>query len=334
MPKLARALTSGTAPLFQRLSLSLQGRKIDKAMESVADMLEARARIPGCKRLVCFESFEKDAWHASFSLDARLRLLSALLPSVTALQYFRWNDAFESCFCEVQAQCLTAIDFRLLNYGGGGFSWKLFKAAPALTNVEITCSNYDPYVDKAALQAIIIALRHGLLPNLRQLFLSGCTLKRGASRNLMDALEESGCSKRLATLRLEYCEIGAEEMCALADLLCRGAFPALEYMDLSKNPSIKDVGIVALAEALLNAPETPLRMLDLFNLGMGDKGFAAFAALVHHGRLEKLIDLHLSGDVGVISQGIILLAQAIDARSLPSLKNFGLGYMGIRIQKN
>lgn len=64
---------------------------------------------------------------------------------------------------------------------------------------------------------------------------------------------------------------------------------------------------MALAEGLLNAPKTKLKYLYLNdNIGMGDNGIAALAALVSQDRFEQLEDLHLSDDGGVTNEGIVL----------------------------
>lgn len=52
LPILARALAGGTSPLLQHLSLL--GDE-DEDMDIIADMLETRASISGCKGLECFE---------------------------------------------------------------------------------------------------------------------------------------------------------------------------------------------------------------------------------------------------------------------------------------
>ncbi len=59
-----------------------------------------------------------------------------------------------------------------------------------------------------------------------------------------------------------------------------------------------DVGVVALAEALLKAPKTNLTILYLNDVGMGDKGISLLAALVSQGRFEHLEELFLSNGGG------------------------------------
>lgn len=116
--------------------------------------------------------------------------------------------------------------------------------------------------------------------------------------------------------------VGAESMCTLADLLCRDIFPALRKLCFSGNPDITDVGVVALAIALQETTQTYLMFLNLDDVGMGDGGIAALASLVAQGRLEQIAWLKFSGNNKLIDQGVITLAQAIEARGLPILRVF------------
>ena len=70
--------------------------------------------------------------------------------------------------------------------------------------------------------------------------LNGCAIGDEGVKDFMDALEDSGCAKRLESLTFEVCKIGEEGVRALADLLCRGALPALERLSLPENFTITD----------------------------------------------------------------------------------------------
>ena len=130
LSRLMRALTGGTAPLLRHLSLTVDG-VIDSDMESIADMLEARVRIPGCNRL---ESFKWDSnWFDRASLTTRIRLLQVLLPSVMTLEKYTWNEAFEICFLEVQPPRLTELKV-LLEDEGNVFSSDVLETIPAVCN--------------------------------------------------------------------------------------------------------------------------------------------------------------------------------------------------------
>jgi hypothetical protein len=111
-------------------------------------------------------------------------------------------------------------------------------------------------------------------------------------------------------------------MRALADLLCKNAFPALKKLCVPRNPGIKDVGVVALADALGKATQTCLTHLNLASVNMGDEGIAALAYLVCEGHLEQLKVLYLSDNHDVSKQGIITLAQAIGTDKLAMREDF------------
>ncbi len=83
----------------------------------------------------------------------------------------------------------------------------------------------------------------------------------GDVRGFMDALEESGCAKRLVSLTFDQCEVGVAGVQALANLLCRDAFPALKGLCIAKDPGVTDMGVVGLAKALLKSMQTFLRGL-------------------------------------------------------------------------
>ena len=108
--KLARALKVGTAPRLRHLNLAW-GRYLESDRNIIADMLEARAKIPGCERRENFE-LDGDRFDQA-SLGTRTRLLRILLPSLTEMIAFTWNQAFERCFLEVQAPYLCTLQFRL-----------------------------------------------------------------------------------------------------------------------------------------------------------------------------------------------------------------------------
>lgn len=86
------------------------------------------------------------------------------------------------------------------------------------------------------------------------------------------------------------------------------------------NHDLTDVGVMALADALLKATQTFLTHLNLSDVGMGDEGIAALASLVSQGCMQQVTELSLSSNGGVTNRGIISLAQAIDARGLSNLR--------------
>jgi len=123
--KLTRALRRGTAPQRQDLHFPFlpDARCRDDKMTAVADMLEARARIPGCKRLERFNV--NRCWLSGGLLATRIRLLRVLLPSILDLpDMLTWNQAYEPSFIEARAPYVTALDVCLQRFGGV-FSWKM-----------------------------------------------------------------------------------------------------------------------------------------------------------------------------------------------------------------
>lgn len=86
---LARALTGGAAPRLQRFSFNETGCT-ENDVNSITDMVEAHARIPGCNSFTYLdsnfdESGEDSVWFDQASIATRIRLLRALLPSVEDL---------------------------------------------------------------------------------------------------------------------------------------------------------------------------------------------------------------------------------------------------------
>jgi len=114
--------------------------------------------------------------------------------------------------------------------------------------------------------------------------------------------------------------IGVEGARALADVIGREVLPALQGMSLYHNPKVSDEGLIVLAEAMGNTSRSFLRKLVIVNIGMSDRGMAALESVVRHGRLERLEELNLSNNKSVTDDGIIALAQEIDARGLPKLR--------------
>jgi hypothetical protein len=200
----------------------------------------------------------------------------------------------------------------------GVFSWKVFEAAPALVSVLIGCVNQIPN-GTTALKAVTTALRNGAFKKLAEVAMINFDLNVEEVRDFAIALEGAECAKRLTCLTFINCGLDAEGARALANVLCQSTFPALKKIGLYGNHDLTDVGVGALAEALLKAPQTSFTHLNLSDVGMGDEGIGALASLVSQGRMEQLEELSLSSNSGVTKHGIIALAQAISAQGLPML---------------
>lgn len=101
-------------------------------------------------------------------------------------------------------------------------------------------------------------------------------------------------------------------------------FAVLNSIDLAVDSGIGDVGVVALAKALVEALQSPLTSLAMSSVGICKVGMAALASAVQQGKFERLGRLELSDDPGITDEGIIALAQAINARGLPALRTFSM----------
>jgi len=153
-------------------------------------------------------------------------MLRGLLPSVKVLPAFTWRRAFQACFRERQAPYLMALSV-YLGDDVSGFSWNVFKAAPSL--VKITIKGLEQTaLGVAVLRSVSAASRNGALQHIDELYLQKCTLGDRDIKGFADALEESGCAMRLASLTFASCGVDVEGVRVLTDLFYRGLFPAME----------------------------------------------------------------------------------------------------------
>lgn len=157
------------------------------------------------------------------------------------------------------------------------------------------------------------------MQKLEELEIRNCMGDGKDVREFMGSLKASGFATRLKNLCLDDCEVLVDGLRAFADLLGEEGFPALKQLRLVNDPGVKNVGVEILVEGLVKITTTNLTVLDLSRVGMGDQGIAAVAALVSEGRLQQLVDLHLSGNGDITNQGIIYLVKAIIAHGLPRL---------------
>jgi Ran GTPase-activating protein (RanGAP) involved in mRNA processing and transport len=118
------------------------------------------------------------------------------------------------------------------------------------------------------MQTLTAALRHGALQNLKSVSLD-CGVHDEDVVDFMDALERSGCAKRMEVLMFAQNGVGAEGLRTLAKLLCRDSYPALKELRIRIDSFNMDAGVMALAEGLLRATHTALRRLDLMEYGDG-----------------------------------------------------------------
>lgn len=276
-------------------------------------MIEARARLPECKRLEYFDLELGWCWLNHVWPATQVRLLRALLPSLKKFGTFKWQSAYEQYFLESKAPRLE--DFRCqCEHFGSVFLSKTLEAAPALLRIEVGCDNST--IGGAVLQAISAALRHRALQNLQELELRGCHCVDGEFGGFVDALEGYGCPTRLRAFSFTGCEVDHDGMRAFADLLAQDGFPALKSLNFSFNRGVTDVGVVALANALSSATRTFLIHLSLASMKIGDEGIVALASLVEQDRFKQLKYIDLSQNEAITDRSLILLAKAIGRRGL------------------
>lgn len=146
-----------------------------------------------------------------------------------------------------------------------------------------------------------------------------CSVGDWDSSDFMDALRKSGCATGLVKIEFGHCQLGTGGVRILASYITRGAFPALNDLSLYNDLTVTEAGVLALAEGSLSAPQTCLTSLNIWGEGMGKESVAAVASLIRQGRFEQLAYLNTSENGGISDQGVMVLAQAIEARGLPKL---------------
>lgn len=131
-----------TVPLLEHLSLVFGTENDGKAMAFIADMLEARVCIPGCKRLNSLDLYRPGPfgsigdyhWLNRGSLGTQIRILRVLLPSLGCLSHCEWNQAFEPCFRDIKAPYLESMQF-YQGHDGSLIPWQVFESTPALVKI-------------------------------------------------------------------------------------------------------------------------------------------------------------------------------------------------------
>lgn len=199
--ELARALSGGTSPLLE--NFSFPETFVDReCMDPLTDMLEARARNPGCQRLKTCRLHQD--WRSLGPLESRIRLLRLLLPSVIRTQGFQWNAAFEPVFLESRPIFLDQLMIALVGDGSGP-SAEVLEAIPALKSLLYICLvNMPSPLD--AIPPVITALHRGVgLKNLKDLLFVEChdlLWLREASENVRIFCLQCRCRRSTHTGRL------------------------------------------------------------------------------------------------------------------------------------
>jgi hypothetical protein len=170
LSKLARALKGGALPLLEKLRVS-QKSVTEEDSKALADMVEARAGIPGCRQLQILDA-NLGSWLDGTSPSTQIRLVRALLPSLKDFGMVKWNDAFDPCFCDVRPQYLEALRIRVVNDLRP--SHEVLEAVPALKVLTYMCM---PFVGATAFQPVTDTLRRDVgLQNLRNISVCFCRL--------------------------------------------------------------------------------------------------------------------------------------------------------------
>ena len=92
-------------------------------------MLEARAKVAGCKRIECLKCIDDHFDRAP--LATRVRLLRTILPAARELpMFFHWEHDIESCFLELKAPYVHSLTMCLANEETA-FSRNVLEAVPA-----------------------------------------------------------------------------------------------------------------------------------------------------------------------------------------------------------
>lgn len=166
---------------------------------------------------------------------------------------FTWINDFNPCFLEMQAPYLTSLEIRLQD-DRTIIPWKVFEALPALVKLSIGIDT-DTMRDATVLRSLTMALHHSALRYLESIEMTMFDFTDRVGE-FMEALAGSDCAKCIMYLSFIDCGVGPEGMCALGCLLGKEKIPALEALHLLRNPGIRDVGVVALAEAMLKPMQT------------------------------------------------------------------------------
>ena len=135
LSSLTTVLASGAAPLIRSFYFNATGCN-EEDLDSIADMLEARALIPACPGFECIDG-KKRHWFDQDATETHVRLLCTLLPPVKELPPITWIHCFEDSFIDMKPQYLTRIEvwFWIEESLSGTFPSTVLKAAPALESV-------------------------------------------------------------------------------------------------------------------------------------------------------------------------------------------------------
>ena len=312
VPLLAGALASDAAPALRILALD-SGSFQDEDLEALAAMLESRAARPACRGLDRIEASRLLC--QSLAVGARCRVLQALLLTVTSLDEFRYDDAYDACFVESPPP-------RLMSLVVGGVAVPpaaVLRALPALEDLRYHHRGSGAWVNAHIVPVMASMRSAAALPQLHTLALHKIYLLPAQWTTFLDALVHV---PTLSTLELPESSILSASVATFAGMVAQDRFPMLASLSLSSSPGIGEEGVVSLAEGLQAAQHTRLVDLNLRSVRMGDAGLTALARVVGTGRFDRLETLSLEWDVAVTDAGVCALAEAVEAHGARGLPMF------------
>ncbi len=314
---LAGAMASGAAPLLRTLQVEcVFGYFKDEDVEALAAMLEARAQLSTCRGLEQLHTF--GVLDEARSLAMRCRLLRAFLPSATGLDRLEWDAAYEDCFVTVQPSRVTKMVEEETNTPISEVEvWESLPALEELT-YEGACSILPAYPSN--LDSFLRALNRGVaFQRLQKLSLSDFDYDAVVWKRALQTLAGAACASQLTSLEFSNSYESPAFVAPVSQLLSQGAYPALNNLAITHSKGVGDTGVVALAQALLDAPTIRLAELSLSNVEIGDEGMAALARVLEAGRFDRLETICLGDSDDVTDAGLGAWVRAIDTAGVHGL---------------
>ena len=270
---LARALASGACPSLRVLDLGNHlNLYMDKDVEALAAMLEARARRPACHAL---DTIKAEYLVDESSRPARSRLIRALLPTVTELPQFTWRPEYEACFLEFQSPSLKKFKAT----GPENPSMEVWEALPELEEVVYVAGEELAYGRMADVEPFIAALNRGVaFQRLEKLSLRYIELEANEWGLLLCTLAGAPCASHMTTLKFDDCNLCPASVATLAKLLGQDAFSMRADLELLHCQDIGDNGVPSLPRGCWPRPTPGSRLFGSLAFGWGTRGWLPWRA--------------------------------------------------------
>ena len=209
---------------------------------------------------------------------------------------------FKCVFKPIQRICATALDGNMAPL----CAMIMSKSLAELAELDLN----ENMIDDDGLTALATAIDSGFLANLTVLRLSENVIGENGMREFGP---KAAKLQKLKELRLSVNQINDDASCHLLSNL-----PAsLTHLDFRDN-DIGNLGMIALANAIVNKPLLNLQVLDFERNKIGDPGMIALAdAIVSKPLLKLKVLAFAKNKIG--DPGMIALAKAISVGSLPVL---------------